>query len=185
MKKGESRPDLYRAKIKTCPICKKDFRAVKDTEKRKQIYCSRACWQKSRGNPIIEIICPICGTGFYNRNGRKKYCSHKCYSKALESIKTGENSHFWRGGKTKESKRIKTTAEYKKWRAAVFSRDLYKCVKCGSKENIEAHHIKEQSKYPELRFDINNGMTLCHICHKQTDNYGIKAKTKKNEIKRK
>ena len=180
MKKGEKRPDLYRAKIKTCPICKQTFRAVKDTEKRKQIYCSRECWQKSRANPVIEMKCPTCGKIFYERNGRKIYCSHKCYAKALEEIQGGENSHFWRGGKTKESKLIKTSAEYKKWRNAVFTRDFYKCVKCGSSRNLEAHHIKEQCNYPALRFDINNGLTLCHACHKLTDNYGLRAKTAKH-----
>ena len=179
MKKGESRPDLYRATVKTCPICKQSFRAVKDTKTRKQIYCSLECWQKSRANPIIKMTCPVCGKVFYNRNGRKKYCSHECYAKELKEVQSGENSHFWKGGKTEENKRLKTSAAYKEWRTAVFTRDCYKCVKCGSKKSLEAHHIKAQSKYPALRFDINNGLTLCHSCHKTTDNYGVKAKTAK------
>lgn len=179
MKKGEIRPDLYRAAVKTCPICKKDFRAVKDTVNRKQIYCSRECWQKSRANPIKKMECPTCGKIFEERDGRRKYCSRKCYEKELKIIQSGENSHFWRGGKTKETKRLKTSAEYKSWRNAVFTRDFYKCVKCGSKNNLEAHHVKEQCNYPALRFDINNGLTLCHTCHKKTDNYGVKAKTAK------
>ncbi len=56
---------------------------------------------------------------------------------------------------------------YKDWRKAVFFRDKYKCVKCDSKERLEAHHIKEFSKYKKLRFIVKNGETLCYKCHKQ------------------
>lgn len=184
MKKGEKRPDLYRATVKICPICNKQFRAVKDTQNRKQIYCSMACYRESRKNPIKELNCKYCGKPFYNREGIKTYCSHKCYAKHLETLKRGENSPLWKGGKTKESKRIKTTAEYKHWRLSVFIRDDFKCTKCGSKENLEAHHIKEQSRHPQLRFVLDNGQTLCHKCHKETDNYGCKVKKRETLEKR-
>lgn len=176
MKKGELRPDLYRAEIKICPTCGSQFRAVKDTKKRKQIYCSRDCFWEKRRNPIKEIQCKYCGKTFRDREGRKYYCSHLCYSKHLKIIKAGENSHFWEGGKTKQSKILRTNADYKEWRMAVFTRDNFTCKKCGSKRNLEAHHIKEQSNYPELRYVVSNGLTLCHSCHKQTGNYAYKAK---------
>ena len=176
MKKGVSRPDLYKAAVKICPICNKQFRAVKDTIHRKQIYCSMPCYRESRKNPIKEMHCRYCGRPFLEREGRKFYCSHECYSKHIEITKKGANSHLWKGGKTKASKLIKTSAEYRSWRLAVFTRDGFKCTQCGSNKNLEAHHIKEQSRFPELRFDVNNGLSLCHECHKLTDNYGCKAK---------
>lgn len=51
------------------------------------------------------------------------------------------------------------------WREKVFERDDYKCVKCGSNDNLEAHHIIPWSVAPELRINLNNGETLCNICH--------------------
>jgi len=64
-------------------------------------------------------------------------------------------------------------AKYKKWRKAVFLRDNYTCQECGTKNGngksvyLEPHHIKGWAKYFELRYDINNGITLCQKCHRK------------------
>jgi hypothetical protein len=62
--------------------------------------------------------------------------------------------------------------EYRRWRSDVFKRDDYTCQSCGTKGvPIQAHHIKSFSKFPELRFVADNGLTLCVPCHKKTDTY--------------
>ena len=51
------------------------------------------------------------------------------------------------------------------WSAAVRLRDNFKCVKCGLQRHVLAHHIKPKEQFPDLAFDVNNGVTLCRKCH--------------------
>lgn len=88
----------------------------------------------------------------------------------------------WNKGLRQEKYRDKHGGvEYTKWRKAIYERDEYTCQNCkkvGGK--LQAHHIKSWKQYPELRLEINNGITLCEECHKLTDNYGGKARIKQN-----
>jgi len=59
------------------------------------------------------------------------------------------------------------TPEYRVWRSKVFQRDHFTCAICGQVGGVlNAHHIKPYARYPEQRFDLNNGITLCEKCHK-------------------
>lgn len=71
--------------------------------------------------------------------------------------------------------RIRTSKEYKLWRQVVKERDNFACIWCGSTKSIEADHIKPFALFPELRFAIDNGRTLCKECHKTTENYARKG----------
>lgn len=59
------------------------------------------------------------------------------------------------------------STKYKIWKQNVLKRDKYICQKCGSKNNLVAHHIKPFATDKEARFDIDNGITLCQTCHKE------------------
>lgn len=58
--------------------------------------------------------------------------------------------------------------QYKIWRKNVYERDHYQCQwpQCSSNFKLNAHHIKKWSEYPGLRFELNNGITLCYRHHK-------------------
>jgi hypothetical protein len=105
--------------------------------------------------------------------------SFKGKKRSLETIqrmresKSGEKNPMWKGGITPMRTKIYHSLEYKLWRKAVFDRDKYTCVWCGDNRggNLEADHIKPFAYYPELRFAIDNGRTLCHECHTKTETY--------------
>lgn len=55
---------------------------------------------------------------------------------------------------------------YVLWREAIYKKFNGICQECGTKEGtMHAHHIKEYAKYPEKRYDIENGILLCEKCH--------------------
>jgi hypothetical protein len=60
---------------------------------------------------------------------------------------------------------LRNTEEYLLWQKEVFKRDKYKCVICGSNKNLNAHHLDSFAKYPDLRYVLDNGVTLCEKHH--------------------
>jgi hypothetical protein len=123
--------------------------------------------------PDVFITCIECGNKRKIVDSLKntaKFCSRICMNKNKDK------------GKTLESKKIRTSLKYRKWRDLIFKRDNYTCLICGIRNNksvgktiyLNADHIKPFALFPALRFDINNGRTLCKDCHKKTDTFGSK-----------
>lgn len=86
----------------------------------------------------------------------------------LKMSKSGKYHWNWRGGITDKNHKIRCSIKYKEWRTKILQRDKFSCVMCGyrshKRKDIRVDHIKPFSLYPELRFDINNGRTLCIPC---------------------
>lgn len=73
-------------------------------------------------------------------------------------------THWYENNGFGETAKKRNNYEYRQWRKSVIDRDK-KCVVCGSEKDLVAHHIKSFAEYPELRLDINNGVTMCAKCH--------------------
>jgi len=100
------------------------------------------------------------------------------HKKKIGLASKGKKNCNWKGGITPINEKIRKSPKYNNWRTEVFEKDNYTCQKCGQiGGNLRAHHIKSFSNYPELRFEVSNGLTLCEDCHKETDNYGERVKS--------
>ena len=188
-----------RVKIK-CLECGKEFKVIHCREDSAK-YCSYECSYKNiqnskkgipRTDKVKRTISDIIKKQY--KNGRENWNKGTV---GLLKGRTDEKSNFWKGGTSNLWQQITNSVKYKKWRIAVFTRDNFKCVWCDSQERIEGHHIKAKSqivnkflvknryetidekfdaimKNCEELWDIDNGITLCRCCHKQTDNYAGK-----------
>lgn len=94
-------------------------------------------------------------TGFVSKTPEK---TKQKLSKKWRGIKNPN----WQGGKTIESR---VGIKYQKWRIKVLKRDNQTCQKCKKRKYLHVHHIGSFIDYPELRFAIDNGVTLCRKCH--------------------
>ena len=99
----------------------------------------------------------------------------------LSEIHLGELNPQWKGGVTSENRKQRKSKEYEDWRNAIFERDNWICQKTGKRGGIlHPHHLNNFADNPELRFDIDNGVTLSEKAHKEFHKkYGTIGTTKK------
>lgn len=105
---------------------------------------------------------------------KRKPFSKEWIAKMSASAQHGAKCHKWKGGVTPINERIRKSSKYVQWRKDVFARDNYTCQMCGKRGNgtLNADHIKPFALFPELRFELSNGRTLCLACHRLTPTYG-------------
>ncbi len=94
--------------------------------------------------------------------------------------KFGSLSGAWKGGITPQNIHIQHSKEGRLWRKSVFIRDNFTCQKYEIRgRNLIAHHIQNFSDFPELRFAIDNGITLSRKAHDEFHKiYGKQNNTK-------
>lgn len=138
--------------------------------------CSGLAWNKGKhtgnyGNGFKK--------GHHLNKGRKPFLGKKHTGESklkMRGLHAGKKNGNWKGGITPINKLIRKSVEYKLWRKAVFERDNYTCIFCGERGGeLHPDHIKPFALFPELRFAIDNGRTLCKSCHMKTDTWGYRA----------
>lgn len=173
---GENNPGWSRVEIQ-CDNCKKKFKRVKywaenDTTHR---FCSANCRHQYSSRYIRgknhhqwtseEVECNYCGKRFFKKKHsitEKNFCSREHFF--LYNV--GENHSSYNPNMSDEEREAgRTYPEYRNWVSSVYSKFLYKCVVCGSNQDIVAHHLDSYAEYPQRRLDINNGVVLCNKHH--------------------
>lgn len=156
-----------------CQHCSKEFQ-VRPYRAATARFCSIKCrseWRKANfvgeNNPNFRggrfKKCAHCDTEFWviPATEHKKFCSKPC-ADAGGFRYSGKGHPNYR----EEARRKNRGGNHRYWVNAVISRDKATCQHCGA-TNVElhAHHIKSYKDHPGLRFDVDNGITLCYSCH--------------------
>lgn len=156
---------------KKCPDCCKCEECGKQLPNGSHRFCSRECSGKHNYRES-EAVKQAIKKG---QNDPKRIDAVRQMAKSQKGKprpnQRGENNPNWKGGYRNHRQTEMGRVEYKIWRATIFKRDKHKCILCGNNLDLQANHIKTWKKYPELRYDIYNGVTLCRECHKSI--YGI------------
>lgn len=176
-KKGQIPWNKDKGNKALCPHCNNFYNVIPSELKRGRKYCSSRCRKASSSfEQIRDKKCRECENLIQRRSTLCRTCANK-----------GTRSPFYIHGKARENwterEITKATSEYKNWRKSVFTRDNYTCQNCFKRGGeLHANHIKSYRDYPDLRFDVSNGNTLCKKCHLKTPNYGGRSIYKKEVV---
>lgn len=152
-----------------CDYCEREFRRPASHVARvKRVFCSKACFDEYQKERLIKQ-CKFCHSDFEVRLCESHKFSTCENAECRRKNKAGKNNPNWRGGTTEGRKLVCASKKYRAWRTAVFERDDYTCQFCGKRGGkLNADHIKPWAYFPELRYELSNGRTLCLPCHKTT-----------------
>ena len=111
-------------------------------------------------------------------SGNTKSCGHTRVEKNTGQVRPsvmGEKNWRWIEDRTKvivDKDNERGSPLHKQWSRNVKLRDNWSCriadINCDGK--IIAHHILPWKNYQELRYEVNNGITLCHFHHPRKRN---------------
>ena len=168
-------------KIITCRVCgAKKYRNLSSIKHANgNFYCGRVCQVKGTNNGFKNGHLSFLTKDSIIKMSKSKM-GHIVSTKTRKKISkngrgksrvSGEKHYKWIKDRSKlkryNGSNEKRSPIYKNWRYRVAKRDHY-CCKINNKEcfgGIEVHNILSWRDYPELRFNINNGITLCHAHH--------------------
>ncbi len=113
----------------------------------------------------VETSCLYCKKEFRTvKSKMKKFCNRQCFSLGNR----GENNWKWFADRSLlVKKQERGDSAYKEWRKSVRDRDGWECKMSNGDclGKVVAHHILPWAKFPELRYEVNNGITLCSFHH--------------------
>ena len=150
--KGKSKSEEHKKKLSIV------HKGIKFSLERIRKMKGRIAWNKGLKG------CNGIKAGFQKDN---RYGYKKCSDETIKK-RSGENAYQWIEDRSKLRRQDRRDNPlYGEWRIKVWTRDNFRCriINGDCKGRIEAHHILGWAEYPELRYEVNNGVTLCHAHH--------------------
>lgn len=96
--------------------------------------------------------------------------------------KCGSANPHWIDGSSPLRQSMYARSFWKELAKTVYERDNYQCCRCHSmrsgKKRLHAHHMKPWAGNPDSRFELENIVTLCRLCH----NWVHSLKNKRDEF---
>jgi 5-methylcytosine-specific restriction endonuclease McrA len=129
-------------------------------------------WKVQCDCGTVKIVCArsirtnrVTSCGCYSKEITQTIRIPKLIEKNKRNI--GEKHHNWNSELTNEDRERKRDVNVLKVLSRqTFERDNFICQCCNkTKTVLNAHHILPFHKYKDLRYDINNLITLCKSCH--------------------
>jgi len=163
---------------KICEVCGGTI-IGRPSEIQKRKFCSKKCsdlfiihTKRIHKSNLITKECLICKKYFKTKfsrikDGKGKLCRRECAD--LYRTKCAIDDFFKRVNYDFKQIKGKTNLDIN-WSSHIKTRDKI-CQICGKKTK-DAHHILHRQFYPLLRFNENNGIGLCELCHCQS--HGLK-----------
>lgn len=173
------KPDIRTGIDIPCKHCGKMFYAAPWEMNRRpgtNKFCSKVCTYAGRELKATFVkghadMVPATSRG-HNEETKRKIAEAQRLNPRRGSLNPN-----WRGGSYRtERQSAMATWQYREWRMAVFRRDDFTCQSCGERGGtLNADHIRPWSKFPDLRYELNNGRTLCVNCHRETPTWGVRS----------
>lgn len=162
---------LRKYKQDVCLTCSKIFESrfdLKITFPGNCASCNKSLTHGGEGN--CYKTCIDCGKiSFWIKDQER---CQSCFVKYRFQIK--ENHPRWKTDRNTIAKNEHKHLDhgYQIWFKEVKNRDGWKCKISNSdcSGQLESHHILRWTQYPELRYEVNNGITLCHFHHPRKRN---------------
>jgi len=155
--------DTYAPQIEWC----EEVRRNKKDPNTLEVKCFKCGkWYIPKRNDISHRIQVLKGQ---QKGEQHLYCSDECkntcsiYGKRPEQIMKEDAIKAGRLNWLELTREVQPEL-----RKMVLERDEYQCVKCGNTNNLYCHHIYPVSTNPLESADVDNCMTLCIDCHKET-----------------
>lgn len=143
-----------------CLVCGRPYRL--GLRKHDDGYCSADCRREGVSGRLKT--CKGCGKSFslanrgnFNRDYHTTECARKHMKPPAPKQETIDKELAWK-------REVRERAGYR----CMFPHDEVPTVKCHGV--LDAHHIKPKDLFPELKYDLENGLLVCRNSHQWIEN---------------